>query len=1063
MDSRPASPRHPWIAGESATPWFRRFSRPILFLIVSVALVGAYLAFSIPVSVFPNTDFPRIVIGADNGVMPIDQMLVTITRPIEEAVNSVPGLQKVQSITSRGSAEVDLFFAWDTDMVLTLQRVDAVVARLQSELPPAVKLDTHRLTFATFPILGYSLTSDTLPQTKLWEIATYDIKPRLNRLDGVASVLVQGGLVPEFQVTPDPARLAVAGVTVSDILDAIRRTNLMDSPGLIEHDHQLVLGLVSGQVRSPEQIGQIVVKMSPAGVPIRLADIGAVAPSSAPVYTIVTANGKSAVLLSVNRQPDSNTVAVADEVHAKIEELRPSLPPGVHLEPFYDQSGIVHDSIASVRDAVLLGLVLASAILVLFLNDWGTSLIAGLVIPATLFITFIVLKLTGQSFNLMTLGGLAAAVGLVVDDAIVVLENIVLHRDAGEGRLQAIQTALREMTVPLIGSTVTPIVVFLPLISITGVTGSFFRALAITMTAALFTSLLLALTWTPVLSQYLVRRKGESVAPEAPGAGAAAETVPDVNAVLAVEEAHFSGLFGRGVRFYERCMNAVLKRPAMLVVASVVIVVSTFVCYNLLGTDLLPGMDEGGFILDYFTPPGSSLAESNRILQHIEAILRATPEVENTSRRTGLQLGLAAVTEADRGDFTVRLKKDRHRDIDEIMDDVRKQIEQSEPSTKIEFVQVLQDMIGDLTSQPEPIVIKLFSQDPQVLAQAAPRLADAIGKIHGVVDVLDGIENTISGPAVTFHVNGFAAARAGFTPEEVATDAAAVLAGDPAATPVILNDRSYPIRVRFPDRSRASLDRMSNTLLASSTGRTATLGSLATVETESGQTEIRRENLQRLVEVTGRLEGVDLGTGMAEVQKAVGALHLPPSIRVEYGGTYQEQQKSFHDLLKVLFIVLLLLFVVLLFEFHTFSAPTAILASALLSTFGAFFALLVTGTTFNVASFMGMIMVVGIVAKNGILLLDAEHRFRSLGFSARESMIQAGRRRLRPIAMTALATIAGMLPLAFAIGAGAQMLQPLAIAVIGGIFSSMVLSLIFTPAIHFYLQPRKPASRQAEG
>ena len=1060
MDSRPTFPRDSRAAGASAAPWFRRFARPILFLTVSVALVGAYLAFSIPVSVFPNTDFPRIVIGADNGVMPIDQMLVTITRPIEEAVNSVPGLQKVQSITSRGSAEVDLFFAWDSDMVLTLQRVDAVLARLQSELPPAVKLDTHRLTFATFPILGYSLTSDMLPQSKLWELATYDIKPRLNRLDGVASVLVQGGLVPEFQVTPDPARLAAAGVTVTDILEAIRHTNLMESPGLIEHDHQLVLGLVSGQVRSPEQIGQIVVKMSPAGVPIRLADIGAVAPSSAPVYTIVTANGKSAVLLSVNRQPDSNTVAVADEVHAKIDELRPSLPPGVHLEPFYDQSGIVHDSISSVRDAVLLGLLLSSAILVLFLNDWGTSLIAGLVIPVTLFITFIVLKWMGQSFNLMTLGGLAAAVGLVVDDAIVVLENIVLHRDAGEGRLQAIQTALREMAVPLIGSTVTPIVVFLPLISITGVTGSFFRALAITMTAALFTSLLLALTWTPVLSQYLVRRKGESVAPEASGAGA--EPAPDVNALLAVEEAHFSGLFGRGVQFYERCMNAVLKRPAMLVVASALIVVSAFVCYNFLGTDLLPGMDEGGFILDYFTPPGSSLAESNRILQHIEGILRATPEVENTSRRTGLQLGLATVTEADRGDFTVRLKKDRHRDIGTIMDGIRKQIEHSEPAVKVEFIQVLQDMIGDLTSQPEPIVIKLFSQDPRVLAQAAPRVADSIGKIHGVVDVLDGIENTISGPAVTFHVNGFAAARAGFTPEEVATDAAAVLQGEPAATPVILNDRSYPIRVRFPDTSRASLERMSNTLLASATGRTATLGSLATVETEAGQTEIRRENLQRLVAVTGRFEGVDLGTGMAEVQKAVGALRLPPSIRVEYGGTYQEQQRSFHDLLKVLFIVLLLLFVVLLFEFRTFSAPAAILASALLSTFGAFFALLVTGTTFNVASFMGMIMVVGIVAKNGILLLDAEQRFRGLGFSARESMIQAGRRRLRPIAMTALATIAGMLPLAFAIGAGAQMLQPLAIAVIGGILSSMVLSLIFTPAINFYLQPRQPASQQTE-
>jgi CzcA family heavy metal efflux pump len=1038
---------------KSQTPWFHRLSRPVLFLTISTALIGAFLALTIPVSVFPNTDFPRIAIGVDNGVMPIDQMLVTITRPLEEAVNSVPGLLKVTSITSRGSAEVDLYFDWNSDMILTLQRVDAVVARLQSELPATAKVETHRLTFAVFPIIGYSLTSDTIPQNKLWEIATYDLKPRLNRLDGVATVIIQGGRVPEFQVTPDPARLLAAGVTVQDILDSIRRTNLIDSPGLIEHEHQLVLGLISGQVRSPEQIGQIVVKNSAAGVPVRLGDIATIAPSVAPVYTVVTANGKPAVLLNVNRQPESNTLDVANEVHALIQELTPTLPRGVHLEPFYDQSTIVHDSIASVRDAVLLGIVLSSIILVLFLRDWGTSLVAGLVIPVTIFITFIVLKVSGQSFNLMTLGGLAAAVGLVIDDAIVVLENIVLHRDAGQSRFQAIQTALRELTVPLIGSTITPIVVFLPLITITGVTGSFFRALAVTMTVSLFTSLILALSWTPTLSLYLVRRKDTTEAHAASPDGTL-----DVSSLLAAEEAHLSGFFGRIVAFYGRTMQAVLKRPWTLVVSSLAIVVLAAVCYNLLDTGLLPGMDEGGFILDYFTPPGSSLAESNRILTHIEKILHATPEVENTSRRTGLQLGLVAVTEANNGDFTVKLKRKRDRDIDEVIADVRGKIEEAEPATKVEFIQLLQDMIGDLTSQPEPVVIKLFAQDGKLLNDTAPRVADAIGKVHGVVDVLNGVENTISGPSVTYQVNPTVAARSGFTPEEVALNAAALLEGEPAAPPVVLNDRAYTIRIRFPDQARSSLDQMSNTLLTSSSGRTATLGSLAAITNNPGETEIRRENLQRLVQVTGRFEGVGLGKGMSAVQKAVDALHLPRSIRVEYGGQFAEQQKSFRDLLLVLVLALLLLFIVLLFEFRTFSAPTAILASALLSTFGGLLALLVTQKTFNVASFMGMIMVIGIVAKNGILLLDAEQRFRELGFSAEDAMIQAGRRRLRPIVMTALATIAGMLPLAFAIGQGSQMLQPLAITVVGGLLSSMVLSLIFTPAIHYYLQRGKAAA-----
>jgi multidrug efflux pump subunit AcrB len=1036
--------------------WFQRFSRPTIFLIIAIALVGAYAAFTIPVSVFPNTDFPRIVIGVDNGVAPIDQMLVTVTKRIEEAVNSVPGLRSVRSITSRGSAEVDLSFDWKSDMVLTLQRVDAVVAQLQAELPPTAKLEAHRLTFAAFPILGYSLTSDSVPPEKLWEIASYEIKPRLNRLDGVATVVVQGGRVPEYQITPDPARLPAAGVTVTDILDAVRRTNLIDSPGLIESDHHLVLALVNGQVHTAEQIGNIVVKTSSGGIPIRIADIASVASSVAPTYTIVTANGKPAVLLNINRQPDSNTLQVANAAHDLIHSLAPTLPPGVRLEPFYDQSTIVHDSIASVRDAVLLGIVLSSVVLVLFLRDWGTSLVAGLVIPVTLLITFVVLKVTGQSFNLMTLGGLAAAVGLVIDDAIVVLENIVLHRDAGQDRFLAIQSALRELTVPLIGSTITPVAVFLPLVAITGVTGSFFRALAVTTTVALLTSLLLALTWTPMLSQYLVRRERNSTSAETTTAEGKTNVAEDLElaSLLAAEDAQATGFFGRVITVYERAMRTVLARPWILAASFLAIVVLSFASYKLLGSDLLPEMDEGGFILDYLTPPGSSLAESNRILLRIDKILRSTAEVETTSRRTGLQLGLAAVTEANSGDFTVKLKADRKRAIDDIISDIRSRIEAEEPTVKVEFVQLLQDMIGDLTSQPEPVVIKLFSQDGKLLNDAGPRVAEAIGKVAGVVDVLNGVENTISGPSTTFQVDPMIAARAGFTGEEVATDAAAVLDGEPAATPLVINDRAYPIRVRFPDESRATLDRMSNTLLVSGSGRTATLGSLARIDTSTGETEIRRENLQRLVQVTARLEGVDLGSGIAAVKKAVNDLRLPSSIRVEYGGLYEEQQNSFKDLLLVLLMAVLLLFAILAFEFRTFSAPIAILASALLSTFGGLVALLVTRTTFNVASFMGMIMVIGIVAKNGILLLDAEHRFRRSGASLQEAMIQAGRRRLRPIAMTALATIAGMLPLALAIGAGSQMLQPLAITVIGGLLSSMVLSLIFTPAIHYYLQRR---------
>jgi multidrug efflux pump subunit AcrB len=1057
-------------AAGSGQHWVAQHSHPIIFLILTLGLLGAYLAFTIPVSVFPATNFPRVLIGVDNGVMPIDQMMVTVTRPIEEAVNSVPGLLTVRSITSRGSAEVDLYFRWDVDMFQTLQYVNAAISRVQPELPSTAKIEAHRLTFAAFPVMGYSLTSDTTPQTQLWEMATYEMKPRLNRLDGVSTVIVQGGQEPEFQIMPDPAKLLTASVTVSDILEAVRRTNLIDSPGLLERNHGLYLALVNGQVRTPDQIASTVLKNTPAGIPVRIGDVASVTPSVKPVYTVVTANGKPAVLLNINRQPDGNTVQVAQEVHDEIENIRKTLPPGIRIEPFYDQSIIVSDSISSVRDAILLGLILASIILVVFLRDWGTSLVAGLVIPVTVMVTFIVLKLMSQTFDLMTLGGLAAAVGLVIDDAIVVVENIVLHRDLGQSRRQAIRSALKEITVPLIGSTITPVVVFIPLIVITGVTGVFFRALAVTMTAALLTSLALAVTWTPILSQYFIRSSNRESNPGAevqngprsnPGVAEPPTAEADARTLLAAEEKHLRGFFLRIVNFHERWLRRALERPGLLVIFSALLIVVSYVCYTFSGSDLLPEMDEGGFVLDYIMPAGSSLAETNRVVGHVEQMLGEVPEVESTSRRTGLQLGLAAVTEANTGDILVKLKAKRSRDIEDIMADVRADIKQQEPALDIEFTQVLQDMIGDLTSAPEPIQIKLFSQDPKQLEQWAPKVADAIAKIHGVVDILNGIENTISGPAITFQVNPAVAARAGFTAEEVALDASAILEGEPAPTPVVTNDRAYTVRVRFPAANRVSLETMRDTLLISSTGHTATLGALATIVESPGQTEIRRENLQRDVAVTARLEGRNLGSGIADVKKNMADLHIPSSIRVEYGGTYEEQRRSFHDLVMVLILAILLLFIVLLFEFGSFAAPVAILSSALLSTSGVFIALLITRTTFNISSFMGMIMVIGIVAKNGILLLDADQKMRGLGLSAADSMLQAARRRLRPIVMTALATVAGMLPLAFAIGAGSQMLEPLAIAVIGGVLISMILSLVITPAVHFYLSGNQEAAGQS--
>ena len=1011
--------------------WLSRAAKPIFFFLVVLTAAGIYTASKLPISVFPDTNFPRVVIGVDNGVMPVEQMQVTVTKPIEDAVNSVPGLVTVRSTTSRGSAEVSLFFDWDVDMFRTLQLTDAALSKMQSELPPTAKITTNRLTFATFPIVAYALTADSgqVSQSELWQLATYQLKPPLNRVLGVSTVVVQGGQVPEFHIVPDPARLQTAGVTVLDLLNAVQNSNIIDSPGLYEADHQLILGLVGAQARDAESLGQFVVKTTPAGVPVRIADVATLGAGNLPVYTSVATDGRPSVLLNITRHPTSNTVAVAAAVADEIKVLSATLPAGVHLTAFYDQSELVHASIASVRDAILIGLGLACVILFLFLGDWSSSLIAGLVIPVTIAVTILFLSVIGQSFNLMTLGGLAAAIGLVIDDAIVVVENIVVHRDAGESRIEAVRLGLREITVPLIGSTITPVVVFLPLIGVSGVTGSFFRALAITMTAALLTSLLLALTFTPALCLSLLRVRKN---------------------VMPREEEH--GPFMRRIlTTHGRLLNWTIERPWSLAVITVVLLASGYFAYGALGSNLLPAMDEGAFIIDYIMPAGSSLQETAQVLSRVDKILAQTPEVLITTQRTGLQLGLAAVTEANTGDISVRLKPDAKRSFDEITTDVRARIKEAAPQLDVEFVQILEDMIGDLSNSPEPIQIKLFSSDASLLHDLGPKVQAAISAIPGIVDTQNGVDNTLSGPATNFQIDPVVASRLGFTPQEIAEDATSLLDGLPASTPMIVGGRPYTIRIRMGADHRSSLDAIRNTVFNSASGRTATLGTMARMTELPPQNEIRRENLVQVTLVSGRLEGSDLGGAMVKVKAAVARLNLPSTVRVEFGGTYQEQQKSFADLARVLLLALALVFGVLLAEFRNFSAPAAILTSSILSMAGVIFALLLTRTDFNVASFMGLIMVIGIVAKNGILLLDADERARAAGADAREAMVHAAQRRLRPIVMTATAAMCGMLPLAFALGSGSQMLQPLAIAVIGGLLLSILLSLIVTPSLYFQL------------
>jgi CzcA family heavy metal efflux pump len=1016
-------------------------SRAVAVLVILLCAAGFYAAWQLPTAIFPNTNFPRIVITVNNGEAAAEQTLASVTRPIEEAMNGVPGIRRIKSTTGRGAADVSLFFDWGTDIEQTLQIVQARVSQLR--LPPTAQINrVERLTFAVFPVVGYSLTSDVRSPAELRDIAQYTIRPRLSRLAGVSEVRVQGGDVREYHVIVDAEKLNARKVSLTQIADAVRNANLIQSPGLIEENHNLELALVSGQAAAPDELNKIIVAVV-NNTPVRLSDVATIAEGKEPNFTIVTADGKRAVLLGINRQPLANTVTVTDEVKRELAAIEKTLPKDIKIAPYYDQSLLVRDSINSVRDAILIGLLLSVVILYAFLRNIGTTFVAILVIPVTILATFLAMWIVGLSFNLMTLGGAAAAIGLVIDDAIVVVENIYTHLSHNSNRRQAVQAAVSEIFVPIIGSTVTPVVVFLPLTILTGVTGVFFRSLALTMAVALLTSLVLALTFTPVLAEKFVKVK-----PQKP-----AEIGDDApTAVRKAEEEH-GRILTAIIIFYERILNFALNSRLAVAAVAIVVFALSYGLYQNTGSEFLPSFDEGAFVLDYKAPPGASLAETDHMLQDVEAKIKALPEVESYSRRTGLQLGLVGVTEPNTGDFAVKMKRERSRSTEQVINDLREQIQQSQPALEVEFVGILSDLIGDLSSSPEPIEIKIFSEDKDALRETADKIQQSIKKVPGVVDTFNGV--VVSGAAVTFKIDMEQAARFGATTQDIANAVTTALTGDAAST-ILQQNKLITVRVLMPKSETATLDALKNLQIRSSgTGQQFRLGQAAQIVYDKGQTEIQRESLRRFVAVTGRISGADLGTTIAAIKRRLAKeIKLPAGMTIEYGGLYAEQQASFRELAIALVLAIVLVFLVLLVEFRSFAHPIAIVTGAVLALGGALLAIYFTHETLNVVSLMGMIMVVGIVAKNGILMLDAVEEHINNGDSLHEALLRSGRRRFRPVLMTSLAAILGMLPLALAIGAGAELLQPLAIAVIGGLIFALFFSLVVTPIVYATLRQK---------
>lgn len=999
-----------------------RHTLAITFIAAVLCLAGVFAVLRTPSSVFPATAFPRIVVNISNGIMPTDEMMATITRPVEQAMKSIPGVTSVLSTTTRGSAIVNVEFSWGTHMHRAELYVLGRLSEIRSALPATAVMGASRVGFSlSYPIIGISLTSRDHNLMDLWNTATYTIKPLFLQIPGVSKVEIIGGRVPEYHVVVDPLKLQAVHLALTDVTDALARNNMVASAGFLAQNYRLYLTTVDGRVYSADQIGNVVIAVR-GRHPIRIRDVARVVRAPAPTYTDVTAQGRPAVLFNIESHTDASTPAIAVALQHDLQQLHRELPSDMHLSSFYDQSSFVRSSISNVWDAVIFGLILSAVILYLFLKSWGSVWTAIVTIPISVLITFIAMKLAGMSFNMMTLGGIAASIGLIIDNAIIVVEAMVHRIAAGNPRLAGIQEAMGEVLPALIGSTLTPVVVFLPLAYLTGLAGVFFRALGLTMVVSLLVSLLLAVTLTPSLAGWLIRDGSRSS-----------------------EDGGF--ILKPILRAYENAVRWALQHATVTLVVCVLVAIGSVFVYRQLETGFLPYFDEGGFNIDYAALPGTSLAESSRELDQAERIVRTNPDVQSYARELGVQLG-PFLAEPNVGSFLIKLKADRKHTTEQVMDRLRAQFDRRFPMVRWDFKGFLTDLVGDLQLAPYPIEIKLFSPNLAWLKKTAPRVQAQIRKIPGLVDTFDGL--TVSGPVIDLRVRRAGAMRYGLTTQDIADAVHNALLGNTSSY-VLRGSRIVNVRV-LADRS--SVDRLSvlrNLPIRARGGAIIRLEQVASVEERANEVELNRDNLRQDDIVSARLQGIDLGTAMREVRATLSRDRWLPPGSVEFGGLYQIQQQSFRNLLVVLLAAVLLVFTVLVVEFRSFYEPIAIVFGAVLSLLGSLLGLWVTGITLNIVSYLGAIIGIGIVAKNGILVLDYCRQLQAEGMELVEALVRAGHRRLRPVLMTSLAAALGMVPLAYGAGAGAQMLQPLGIAVIGALCFSILASLIATPVVYYLL------------
>ena len=1001
------------------TAFVGRRRRSLLTLIGLLVAGGLLAAFVTPVSLFPTVLFPRIAITVDAGDRPADQTEAIITRPVEQTLRAIPGVRDLRSTTSRGSAEISINFAWGSNMDLALQRTEAALTRAQPNLPTGVTFDVRRMDPTVFPVIAYSLTSARATPVELRRFADLKLAPVLSTIDGVARIQNQGGAPGEYRIEADPAKLWARGLSLADLTAAVSAANALTASGRIEDQGKLLLVLTESRLTDPRQIAEVVVK-SANGAVVRVGDVATVTAAPTPQWVRVTADGRDAVLVNVFQQPGGNTVQIAKEVRAAIARMRAQGPADLQARSWYDQSDLILESATALRNAIIIGVALAALVLLAFLRNWRVTMAAVIAVPAVLAATTLILKLLGQSFNIMTLGGMAAAIGLIIDDAIVMIEHIErrMAETTSHGR-EVIANAVAEFMRPLVGSSAATTVIFLPLAFLTGVTGAFFKALSITMAVSLAVSFLVAWWVVPLLVEQLVRGRG---------------------GVARLEGS------GRMLTAYRRLLQQSVARPLLAAAAVGVLALTGVVCLVSVGSGFIPKIDEGGFILDYVAPPGMSLTETDRLLRQVEGIIRATPDVDTYSRRTGTQVG-GGLTEPNTGDMFVRLKPGARRPIAQVMDEVAGKVEATVPGLEIETAQLMEDLIGDLTAVPQPIEVKLYSDDAGLLERTAPAVRDAIEKVRGVTEDKSGV--VIAGDGLRIQIDPARAALVGIGPAEAAKQIGDQLAGN-VATQVQSGPSLVNVRVWTPEAVRSRVNQIGDLLLKSpADGHLFPISRIATLTIVTGQAEIARENMRRMDAVTARVSGRDSGSTAQEVARVVARPGLlPAGVSFEMGGLFAEQQAAFRALALVFVAAVAAVFVLLLLIYESFRIAVTILVMPLTAAAAVAIGLAVTGSELNIMALMGATMILGITTEVAIFYFTEYEVLLGQGVRPGQALIEAGVNRVRPIAMTTLAAMLALAPLALALGGRASMERPLAVAIIAGLLAQGPLVLLAMPAVY---------------